>query len=372
MSKDRHHYVPRLYLRAFGSTPRQIHLYNLARRQAIANVSLRDQCYGHHLYGKTDEVEDALGELERHFGPLLKEIVNGSRLPEYRSDEYWLLIIFVALQMVRTKRAAESVDVGFDRLMKQALKGTSVGKDMDLDSVRIGSENPATFSLGLVPATTEAISDLRMHLICARADQIFITSDNPVFKYNQYVQGIKGMGVTGNLCRGLQLFLPLSPKHLLMLYDETVYSVGAQKSPTLTQDLPDADIATLNSLQIHSAAETVYFNDWAKAPYVAEIVGKSIGQKILDIVEVNEFVAEGDDRRSLISEHEPMPNLALRLSFVHIQKRAKRISFRGRLSTNYRWRRDPAELHSLPPPPPEPPGPRGPIKYVRRKRSSDQ
>ncbi len=41
MSKRKHHYVPRLYLQAFRSAPKQLHIYNLARGLAVSNASLK-------------------------------------------------------------------------------------------------------------------------------------------------------------------------------------------------------------------------------------------------------------------------------------------------------------------------------------------
>src|SRR5215204_4838889 len=105
MSTYRNHFVPKFYLRLFGNTPRQIHLYNLARRQAIPNASLRDQCYAHDVYGENEEVEHVLGIFERRIAPVVLDTVKHSRLPEKGSLERELLYFFVAFQLVRTDRA---------------------------------------------------------------------------------------------------------------------------------------------------------------------------------------------------------------------------------------------------------------------------
>ena len=70
----------------------------------------------------------------------------------------------------------------------------------------------------------EAISDLKVHLVWS-PHQVFLTSDNPIFKYNQYCEGVRFSGVTGGGSRGLQIFVPLSPYLHLILYDDRTYRV---------------------------------------------------------------------------------------------------------------------------------------------------
>jgi hypothetical protein len=362
MAKNKHHYVPKFYLRSFSSTPKQIHLYNLDRRKAIQNVSLADQCFGSRLYGETDDTENALALLEDMFARVLHEIVRSSLLPRNNSPEQELLVLFVALQMIRTTSHAKRVNTMIDKMTKEAFRDDNRLDGIDLAHIRIGFHKPELFSLSLTPVIANAIADLQMHLVCADSHQTFITSDNPVYKYNQYLESVKGVGVTGGLSRGLQLFLPLSPNHLLMLYDRSVYKVDTRKA-TVTQGIPDSDVATFNSLQILSAERNLYFNDWSKEKYVASIAEKWIKRRIVDPVRVEEFVAEGDDTKSLIAEHERLPNLRLSLSFVGIQKRARQISLQDRVGTNYRLRRNPDEI--VPPSLNRPPIPDGTV-FVRR------
>jgi hypothetical protein len=258
------------------------------------------------------------------------------------------------------------MNTSIDRMTKAAFKDDSRMQSFDFDAMRIGYEKPALFSLGMFPGMVRGISDLHMHLVCADSNQTFITSDSPVFKYNQYLERIKGMGITGVALRGIQIFVPLSPKHLLMLYDTTIYKVDTRKA-TVTSGIPDSDVASLNSLQVHSAEKNIYFNDWAWEPYVTAIVGKSIKRRIKDPVQVDEFFAEGDPMRSLLSEYERTPNLGLNLSFVKVQKRRRQIPLPDRVGSDFRFRSDPSGIAQ--PPPNGPPIPDGTV-FVRRSRGS--
>ena len=352
MAKNKHHYVPQFYLRAFSSNPprqTQIHLYNLERRRAIENVSLQDQCYKNRLHGETNDLEDVIAKLETVFGVVLQKIVSTSNLPEPLSADHGLLYTFVALQMLRTVRAGELINTGLDKMIKQAYHDDSRLKDMDLDQIRVGYENPVLASLSMLHTMMDCIADLDMHLLCAGEGQTFITSDNPIYKYNQYMEGIKGTGVTGTLSTGLQIFVPLSPKHLLMLYDGRIYQVGSPKNLLVTKKLENSDVTKLNRLQVHSADQNLYFNDWNHESFVEYVVRKSIGQRLADPVEVEELVDPTNDRHVLIHQYHRMPNLMLRLSFLTFRPEAKKVPIQTRVHPSYSMRRDPSEIATEPP-----------------------
>jgi hypothetical protein len=65
MSKRNHHYVPTFYLRKFASKPDRINICNLRTTEFYQDGSLRDQCYRRKLHGDSDELENALQDLER-------------------------------------------------------------------------------------------------------------------------------------------------------------------------------------------------------------------------------------------------------------------------------------------------------------------
>ena len=118
MSKRRHHFVPRLYLKAFGSSEKQIHIFNLARELAIQNASLRDQCYKHKFYGETDDLEDFLAEIETRVAPILKSIQKDQSLPKRGSEDHAYLFVFIAMQILRTQATASRVNMSADKLTK--------------------------------------------------------------------------------------------------------------------------------------------------------------------------------------------------------------------------------------------------------------
>lgn len=332
MSKRKHHYVPRFYLEVFRSAPRRIHIYNLPRHQAIPNASLRDQCYKHRFYGTTDDLEENLAIIECHVAPVLKAIREQRVLPSPESEEYQLLFAFVALQLLRTTAAAARINTSVDKMTKQVFSRDPRLEGIDIESVRFGYDYPVLLSLSHLPAMLYSISDLKAHLILA-SENSFITSDNPVCKYNQYCEAAREVGVTGALSRGLLLFLPLSPGVHLLLYDGSVYKVGDLRSNITSAS--DEDVELLNMMQVISASENVYFSDWQQAKGLEQLARKAARYRDSDSVRVLEYGAEKDENYSLLHLFERTPNLGLNLSFLSIRRNARRVPLYERVR-NYR------------------------------------
>ena len=118
MSKNKHHYVPRFYLKNFASEPKQIHIFHIEKQLAIRSGSLRDQCYKHKMYGKSDELEDILSKMEGKIAPVIHSILNTSNVLHLSTKESEWLRIFIGLQMTRTAVAAEKINEGVDKLTK--------------------------------------------------------------------------------------------------------------------------------------------------------------------------------------------------------------------------------------------------------------
>ncbi len=328
MGKNRHHFVPRLYLKYFQSDPKRIHLYNLKISRGIKNVSLRDQCYKHKLYGLTDHIEDNLSDLEAQIGPVLQSVTVNKILPRKGTEEYIILFILVALQLLRTPRIASRMNTLIDKTIKQVSSHDPRLASVDLDSLRIGFQDPVIESLRFLPQILQNIEDLRCHLVISAANG-FVTSDNPVFKYNQYCEGIQYMGITGAVSRGLQIFLPLAPHAQLVIYDSSVYKVkGAIRSHVSIASPPDVE--RMNAMQLVSADQNVYFSDWRHLEHIRRLTSDVDGLRYDDPTEVVEYGHDNDQSQSLIHAFEHTPCLNLSLSFLKLKKSANQTPLHDR------------------------------------------
>lgn len=360
MSKKRHHYVPRFYLRGFSSATNRINVYNLERRLPIRDASLRDQCYRHRFYG-TDDVENSLSTIEAEIAPVLQEIRMSNRLPHYGSASWETLVFFIALQETRTALRAKLFETGFTEMMRMVLGKSTGHKEIDFNDVTLSLKNIGLWSLQFVPAIYSTLTDLRGHLAYVTKRSAFVTSDNPVFKYNLYCENVKGIGTTGTLARGLLVFMPISPRHVVILYDDEIYNVGTGHR-SFTKNPPASDIFAINLLQVVSAEANLYYDEWRMTNKIGRVIEEA--QRFLpeNRVIVEEFVEFGrEDESSLIHQFEPSPNLRLKLSFFSLKSSALKIPLNERVRL---YRR---ELPGFEDSVPRPSNLSGTARFVRRK-----
>lgn len=323
MEKNQQHFVPQMYLRAFACAPRRINVFSLSENKPIRDASIKHQCSSRHFYGDDVRVENAIAQLETGAAPVLRSICETTRVPSAGTLEHLLLIAFVALQSLRTNAVAENTNDMIDKIMHQAYKDGP--RATDFDEYFVGYEKPARAAIQPLALMIHGLDDLKAHLICCNDQQRFVTSDNPVFRYNQYCEGIRGMATHGAICRGLQVFLPLSPKVLLLLYDGWVYKVGT-RGGRVSSSLPDSDIAALNKLQVASAESNLYFSNWDDREHWQELIHQARRLHVAKPVQVEELPEVGAAQRSsLLHTYERVPNMNLKLSFMNIRRAARRV-----------------------------------------------
>lgn len=339
MPKRRHHYVPKFYLRAFQSAPKRIHVYNLDRNTLIKDASLRDQCHAHRLYGDNNEVEDVLSVIESHTAPIIRTIIKVLKLPAAGTMEHFLLVLFIALQLTRTPLVAGRMGTMQSKFAEHLATEYPGMKVEGFDVAGLNSDNTTMESLANAAEIAYAINDLRMHLICAPEGRAFITSDNPAFKYNQYYEGLNGMGITGPLWRGIQIFLPLSPERLLLLYDNSVYKIGGKGSDAIST-ATSSDTETINLFQVVGAEHNLYFNGATIEGEIEHLSRVGSNHRSVDPTIVEAFEEVGNEENSsLIHLFERSPNLGVRLSFVRVRKRAQKIANTKWSRGRYRYRK---------------------------------
>jgi len=236
----RHHFVPQFYLRLFSADGRRVHLYNFSRDRLILGASIKGQCARYNFHDFAPGLEEAFAKLEGEVNEIILKILETRVLPPPNSEERETLGTYIVFQKLRTGRAASEVDATTDFIGKQLLKESPELDGADLDQFEIRDAYPIAIPLKVAAEVSWIVSDLRMHLFFNNTPREFITSDDPVIAHNQYCEGITHLGVTGLNNRGLQLFWPISPKHLVMLFDAVVYKVDRadQQICTTTRKLP--------------------------------------------------------------------------------------------------------------------------------------
>jgi len=252
MSQQKQHYVTHFYLKHFASIPKCINVLNFRDFKSYRNGSLKNQCYRNHLYGLDDSIEKVLASLEGVAAITISSVIQKSKLSDRSSQEHDHLLKFLALQMMRTPVAIDKVTQSIEKTRANLMSsygGMSPGLD---EQLTLRPYEAAKFALSHFDEICRCFSSLNCHLLVNRTNRSFITSDNPAFKYNLYCETVRGSGVLGASQSGFMLFTPLSPQHLIMLYDKETYRCAPIHQNITIVDA-HRDIDQLNKLQVVNA-----------------------------------------------------------------------------------------------------------------------
>lgn len=328
-----HHFVPQFYLRRFG-TGNSIAVFNLDHSRLIPKASIAGQCQKSRLYGKDPAVEVALSKLEADVAPVIRRAVEKQELPKFPSKEDASLLHFITYQWRRTPAAGEEVDTLTTKMAQAVLRFTSDLPDSAkaaIPGVQIKHQNPVLFSMSIASRLGPILADLWKCLLINHSAVEFITSDAPVVLHNLWAESVTHMGTTGFASAGLQVLLPLSPRHLLLLQDRDVYAFGCRQSPDRF-DLRDVrDIEALNAMQLSVANQNLYFSGDAATKASIERLPREWREGTEKTVVVRRAIDEGGT--SQIVHTFRRSSAKLRLSKLRIVKKAARVPVaeRGRV-----------------------------------------
>ena len=317
MPTRQHHYVPKSYLKRFASKPKRINLFNLSRQIAREDISIKDQCRKPNYYGDQSN-EDALTDMETAAGRAINHLISR---PERTLPT--AILRFVAMQRVRTPASVDSTVEAFRKMFELMASPRAP----DVNQLKSAVESYVTPELALTMADelANAVSDLRFKVL-SHPESVFITSDNPAFFYNQYCEQAQNTGIAGADRLGLQIFLPLSPRHLLMLYDGGTYDYVNNGMPT------ESDVEALNGLQIVTAEHNIYFADWHQLSHVVTLTDRFAKFRTNSPSKAEEIASDQNENESLIHGYLEIPNVGLELSILRLKKRALRVSMEKRLN----------------------------------------
>lgn len=331
-SNNEHHYVPQFYLRHFSADQRRLNLLYLRKLKVIQNAPLRQQCARTKFYDFKPDLEKQLCDFEGQSASIIRAIVENNELPQ-QLDQLFHLYSFVVVQMLRGVRAANANDYMTDYYAKMLLEGRDEAKDIDLSKIEFADEYPAALPLSILPGLLPAALDLRPHLFLNASPLDFATSDDPVILHNQYCEGITHQGVTGWASKGLQVLLPLSPKHTLLLFDEAVYRVGNVRAKSSTVLAKADDVLHINALQILNAVSNVYFRsigDAVRLEGLARRIVQDRAERPMTIVETAPIQHPDGTSSSLMHTFRALLRWKLAISAIRLRPRAQRVPLEER------------------------------------------
>jgi hypothetical protein len=322
------HFVPQFYLRNFGhgdSSSGLICIYNRRTKAHFPHAPIKSQACANYFYEKGAGVESDLASMENRLGPLVKRMIKDESPPKWDSVDHAALLKFIVFQSVRTMFAKEEADENNYKTLAKIAE-LCPGQFPHLAWQQDDQEHTPRMLLSIAEFNYHAAADLRCKLLRNKTGIAFITSDHPVVKYNQYFEEPEPvMCNTGLNCRGLQLFVPLNPKYLLVLFDSSIYQVGERNFKVVCVDVTRDDVNELNTLQLVNAGEHLYFGEDVTREYLGDLVKRSNRHLKAEkaTVRTGPAIVSGEERGTVVASSLVDIRIGLHLSCMEVTPKAK-------------------------------------------------
>lgn len=273
MKNVNQHYIPKFYLRNFSwqNNLKEIGIYNVVNGFHFDRAALKNQACKPYFYGKDLAVEDFLSKHEDVNAFIFKDIITYGSLPPNSIDFKKPLLYFILLFELRNPVAAVNFEESINALVHKMPAITKLPT-----ATKIKISDAVIFSLSMLDKAVDYCMDLNVKLLINCSNIPFITSDNPLIKYNQYLERNKfPIGSIGYGTKGLQLFIPISPLYSLVFYDSSIYKVGNKKGNTVVIN-SDNDVLQLNLLQCLNANEIIFYNEFINYKQIEHLLKESL------------------------------------------------------------------------------------------------
>lgn len=323
------HYVPQFYQRRFSPDGKTIGSYIIEQERKIDIAPIKHQASHDYFYTKETEqknnVENSLGKLEAMTQKVMEKVDANPRNALDKIDDS-TLYVFTILQLGRTVAHANIIQNTAETVVKQLLKEVilhrqsnnekdvkGLGED-EIDKYSLSFQSLGGFSLGIQAQMIPTCVDLEQKLLINNTGHAFVTSDNPAVLYNMFFERM-GRDESGMGCRGVFVFMPLSPELAIVLYDGKVYKIG-NKRQHYAEITDKQDVGKLNKLTAVNAFQTMFYNPKVTAVDELNRLAKyhkkyAVENKVVGIKGVN--TKTGD---TIMGVHQIGIMCGLQLSFV--------------------------------------------------------
>lgn len=312
-NRKNQHFVPRVYLRSFASNENCIELFIKSNGSFVTDASISGQASRPYFYGKDPEIEERFGYFETEYGRVLEKI--NSDLNSLSKEDINFLAMFLFLQWGRTEAAASELTSTGNSLNQYVSEKFPEADKSDLEAATTFQKN-LECSLSLAVEMYEICRDLSYKFLINETSVDFISSDSPVSLYNQFHERI-GRQTFAFGTIGTQIFFPITPKIMFVLYDSLCYKIGTRKSTSirLTQS---ADIHTLNKITYINSNKVIYFRNRATIGSFNSVANISRNCSKHEIIQTS-------DNAGIFHTVNQPPLCKAKLSFIKESDRAKAV-----------------------------------------------
>jgi hypothetical protein len=328
--KKNQHFVPRFYLKRFSvlENGRELRLFSKKLEKFISRASLSSQASNKFYYGKDGELENDLAKSESIFARVIGNIIETEALPKYGSRDHLRLLHFAVMTEYRNpiKRVEmEKITEILGGYLKQYEKLPEKYRN---EEFQLRLSDPVAFALKNQNKSVLMITDLHIKLIRNETDIPFITSDNPVVQYNQFLEHKTPLeAITGYGVKGIQIFIPISTRYMLVLFDSQIYYLGKRKSKVI-RVTRQFEIDQLNMLQVMNSDQMVYGNEKINEEYLKNLF--EMTKKFTSPRKELSQKTQTGERTFLVYHGATSCRIKLNLGFVALSTHAERIDFSQR------------------------------------------
>lgn len=289
MCKKSNHYVPQFYLKNFSNNKKSVGSYMRQYKKYIKEASIKKQACKDYLYGEDGRLENYLMELEKKWSKIITNIINDKIKPK-RKEDYLDLLMFILVSEARNLKTADTITNQVDFLYKKILEEDPQFEmsDEEFKNMVIAPEVPNSLAIESAIKGSLYLLDLNFTILINKTDRKFITTDNPMVKYNQFYihrNYDRGYGIANV---GLQIFMPISPELCICLYDSKVYNCNLNQDGNI-DIIRSKQIDEINKIIYLNSYKTIFFNDSVKKGYIESIDNSVLKYANEDQIEVGEF-----------------------------------------------------------------------------------
>jgi hypothetical protein len=311
------HFVPKFYLRNFAqANQRQIAVFHLQSRRHVLGASLRHQCARDHFYGADDAIDSRLRALERRSSLAIASVIKNTTPPSFGGAAHRDLLEFILAQRARTPAAIAAEDALLTQLRYHApVPATHPAYD---------TRSRLEHALRRAEQGRAFLEDLGLKVLFNTSDVEFVMSDAPVVFQNILCHDVPFCGTLGYTCAGLTILVPVSPRHMLLFFDPSVYRVGDLKTRVI--HVSSSSVAAhLNSQQLNVATEALYYSG---APTTRDAIDCMPVAQRRPRHEMATSVISRDigGNSSMVHLYEQLPIIPLDVDFISVKPYYRRLS----------------------------------------------
>ena len=262
------HYVPQFYLKHFSMHPdkKTIQAYWYKQKRCIEN-SVESTCREKYTYGENSIVEWSLATLEHDASIIINKILSDPENYVFYRPEYDVLLEFIMTLHARSIRLRDEY--------RQFLKdfGEKLPEHLGITdyTIKFPEEDfPYIFPLQFFGNVIVNYLQLQPLVLINNTESEFFTSDCPVCIYNTAF--IKENLSYGAMSSGIQLYLPLSNRVALLLFDPQYYTLSNNNSMNYFPS--KYQIEELNKIVIFNSRECVIFGNSNNKKVIGEFSEK--------------------------------------------------------------------------------------------------